>query len=310
MHTQHIIFTANQIWISYEKVKNINGEFYHYAQRKVAEKAFELRVIAGKKYILYNEKLKSHREKLGKREDLLAEMEKEQATQALNSYELAKLNFAESIVSKRSIYAELIKERLTDLEATQMMRLCGWLEAPQPPTGGVSWEMFLEMMQKEWSENRLYGKSVESISGLKGKLNEYLTQGWRGLIDGRKNNKNNEKYQTWHKAIVYSLYTDSKGKILPPTLYKSFCEMAFEVLLNMPLKVQAKRNFRNQILDNDSRAMSEKSLFTKLEYVNTQTGEVIIKIKFYFLSTFPFIFNSTISIFSKPSPSNTFTAIL
>jgi hypothetical protein len=159
-----------------------------------------------------------------------------------------------------------------------MMRLCGWFESLDKQDlakYGLDWTAILDLMTAEWQQNRLYGKSVESISGLKGKLNEYLTQGWRGLIDGRKNNKNNEKYQTWHKAIVYSLYTDSKGKILPPTLYKSFCEMAFEVLLNMPLKVQAKRNFRNQILDNDSRAMSEKSLFTKLEYVNKQTGEVM-----------------------------------
>lgn len=279
MNTQNIILSANQLWISYEKVRNINSEFYDYAQIRVAQKAWELRVIGGKKYILYNEKLKSHREKLGKREDLLAEMEKENHNQAINSYELSKMNFAESIVSKNSIYSELIKERLSDVECRQMMRLCGWLEAlnksPLTPEGGISWEMILEMMQKEWSENRLYGKGVESVGGLKNKLNEYLMQGWKGLIDGRKGNTNNAKYQSWHKALVYALYTESKGKILVPTLYKSFCAMAFEVLVKMPLKVQAKRNFRNQILDNDSRAMSEKSLFTKLEYVNTQTGEVM-----------------------------------
>jgi hypothetical protein len=276
--TTNIVCVANQLWISYEKVRQIDSQFYDYVRDKVYRKAMELRVIGGKKYILYDEKLKTHREKLGKREDLLAEMEKEQANKELNSHELAKLNFAASIVSKRSLYAELIKDKLTDLEAMQMMRLCGWfdrLEKEDFAKYHLDWTAILEMMQQEWRENRLYGKSVESVGGLKTKLHTYLTAGWQGLVDGRKGNTNNAKLQAWHQAIIYRLYTESKAKLLVPTLYKSFCVTALDVLLKMDLKVQAKLNFRGQVLDNNSRAMGENSLYTKLEYINKQTGEVI-----------------------------------
>ncbi len=292
-NTNDIVLLGSQLLVSYDKLRNLDRKVYDYIKMKVCKKAMSLQVLGGKKYVVYDERLKSHREKIGTKQSLLAEMEASLLASKQSADALQAMDFAASVQPKWSIYAECL-QRLNEQETQQMMRLCGWLEAaqkaltpsPLTPKGGtdvntskkpplgVGGLAILEMMQKEWATGKLYGKALSSVESLTEKIAVYQTQGWQGLVDGRKGNTNNAKFQDWHQAILYSLYCETQ-KLLPPTIYKTFCKTAHAALLQMDLVVKAKLNFRGQIIDNESRAMNEGSLYTKLEYVNRQTGEVI-----------------------------------